>query len=36
MSSEKKNETKLRKTEKTWKKKIIPMKVTLVKMRYHI
>ena len=36
MSSDKKNETKLRKTEKTWKKKIILMKVTLVKMRYQI
>ena len=36
MSSDKKNETKLRKTEKTWIKKIIPMKVTLVKMRYHL
>ena len=30
------NETKLRKTEKTWKKNIIPMKVTSVKMRYQI
>ena len=31
-----KNEKKLRKTEKTWKKKITPMKVTSVKMRYQI
>ena len=31
-----KNETKLRKTEKTWKKKITAMKVTSVKMRYQI
>ena len=29
MSSDKKNETKLRKTEKTWKKKITAMKVRL-------
>ena len=28
-----KNETKLRKAEKTWKKKITPMKVTLLKIR---
>ena len=32
----KKNETKLRKTEKTWKKVITPMKVTSVKLRYQI
>ena len=31
-----KNETKLRKTEKIWKKKITAMKVTSVKMRYQI
>ena len=31
-----KNETKLRKPEKTWKKKIAPMKMTSVKMRYQI
>ena len=36
MSCDKKNETKLRKTEKTWKKKITPVKVTSVKMRYQI
>ena len=37
MNSYKKNETKLRKTEiKTWKKKITPMKVISVKMRYQI
>ena len=36
MSSDKKNETKLRKTEKTWKKKITQMKVTSVKMRCQI
>ena len=29
MSGDKKNETKLRKTEKTWKKKITAMKVRL-------
>ena len=29
-------QTKLRKTEKTWKKKITLMKVTSVKMRYQI
>ena len=33
---QKKNETKLRKTEKTWKRKIIQMKATSVKMRYQI
>ena len=31
-----KNETKLRKKEKTWKKKTTPMEVTPVKMRYQI
>ena len=31
-----KNEAKLIKTEKTWKKKITAMKATLVKMRYQI
>ena len=36
MVAARKNETKLRKTEKTWKKKITPMKVTSVKMRYQI
>ena len=33
MSRTRKNETKLRKTEKTWKKKITTIKVTSVKMR---
>ena len=36
MSRTRKNETKLRKAEKTWKKKITAMKVTSVKMRYQI
>ena len=36
MRSDKKNETKLKKVEKTWKKKITAMKVTLVKLRYQI
>ena len=36
MSSDYKNETKLRKTEMTWKKKITAMKVTSRKMRYQI
>ena len=31
-----KSETKLKKTEKTWKKKITQMKVISVKMRYQI
>ena len=36
-SDKKKNELKLRKTEKkTWKKKITAMKVTSVKTRYQI
>ena len=35
-SATRQNETKLRKTEKTWKKKLTPMKVTSVKMRYQI
>ena len=36
MVAARKNETKLRKTEKTWKKKITAMKVTSVKVRYQI
>ena len=36
MSNNKKNETKLKKAEKTWKKKITAMKVTSVKLRYQI
>ena len=36
MSSNKKTETKVKKTEKTWKKKITAMKVTSVKLRYEI
>ena len=31
-----KNEAKLSQTEKTWKKKIKPMRETSVKKRYHI
>ena len=31
-----KNETKLKKTVKTWEKKTTPMKVTSAKMRYQI
>ena len=33
MAATRKNETKLRKTEKTQKKKITPMRVTSVEMR---
>ena len=36
MSSDKKNETKPRKTERNMEKKITAMKATSVKMRHHI
>ena len=36
IAATRKNETKLRKTEKAWEKNVIPMKVISVKMRCQI